>query len=165
MGKSTPKFWDIPPLHRSCSECQAAFEPEQAYLSVLCDGMDPLRLDYCRECMSKATDGLSKWKGVVSPFSKKTFQQDDYRLLEILEDLLSADQEPETAYFIAQYLRRKGFFRQCQTLRRKGEVFELYEMHDQEKTLAVPHYSLNPETAALQKEKIIQRLESDASTE
>ena len=164
MVKSTPKFWDIPPLRRTCSACQSSFQPEQEYLSILMDDDEPKRHDYCKECHPVESDGLSKWRGVIASATKKSFRQVDYHLLDILLELLEKEEDSLTAFFIANYLRRKGFLRLCHSIRRKKETFDLYEMHDQEKTFAVPHCSLSPTEARLQKDKILELLEDNAST-
>lgn len=134
----------IPRRAGACLKCGQGMEEQGEYYSILDTSEEyPQRFDYCIPCWEKGakleSGGSSRtyWKSKV-PLKKErkevTLTKDE-KALELLEELVSSDQEEDAnlAFVLALYLERRK-----QIAKRKDvKEVTIYEVLETEEILAV----------------------------
>jgi hypothetical protein len=141
MSKN-PFQLQIPRREPQCSICNAGFEPDTDYFSVVWEdeNEEMLRRDFCDECSKKGEDiPGTQWQGKVPSRREQRKQFVSLPILERAMEILriDVDEDPKEAFFLALFLKqRKKLFQKGEIIK-DGSVYWIFEARDGEETFCL----------------------------
>jgi len=163
--------WNIPARSRRCCQGREPLGPETPYYTLLQQSENGQfeRYDYCEACWTKKRQAqevaadATFWRGVVPGRKEQVKDQEELgdRVLELLRDAVSLEDQADEAFVLGLYLARlrKGAARQ--ELLREGQTFTLYEIFDTSEVLCVPRVPLSRLQVDALQQRIASQLKGD----
>lgn len=132
----------IPRREHQCSICNAGFEPETDYFSVVWEdeNEEMVRRDFCAECQKNGEKMTgSHWQGKVPSRREQKKQFASLPILDRAMEILRSDidQDPQEAFFLALFLKQRRKLTQKGEILKDGAQYWIFETRDEEETFCL----------------------------